>query len=233
MRYLVLAVVMLGLVACGRNPVEDKAFNQRVRGYLLEHPEILLEMSDRLRAKQQQDAMKTAVSAIRENRVALERDRRDFVVNPNGKITVVEFYDYQCGYCKLSAPTVVQLIRDNPDVRFVFKEFVIFGPTSEYAAKMVLAVKDPAKRLKLYQGFMAEKPLSEEAVDRIVTQNGLDLAALKVEIQKPEYANHLKDVDALAHKLGLTGTPAFIVGDTLIPGADVDALKKAVAAAKR
>jgi thiol-disulfide isomerase/thioredoxin len=96
-------------------------------------------------------------------RQALERDPRDFVANPNGSITVVEFFDYRCGYCKLAAPQIVELIQKNPDVRFVFKDFVIFGHDSEVAARMVLGAKDQGKSIELHKRLMAEKSLDAAA----------------------------------------------------------------------
>jgi protein-disulfide isomerase len=222
----------IGLAACSPAKMEDKAFGQKVRAYLLEHPELLQEMSDRLQQKQRSQEAAVAKAGIKKNRMALERDSRDIVFNPDGKITVVEFFDYQCSYCKLTAPEVVELVRQNPDVRVVLKDFIIFGPTSEYAAKAMLAAKDSGKSLALFQAMMAEKPLTEQAVDRILTEQGLNPAGLKAEMAKPQIAKHLADTHTLAQELGLVGTPAFVIGDTLVPGADMEAVKTAIAKAR-
>lgn len=223
----------IGLAGCSPAKMEDKAFGQKVRAYLLEHPELLQEMSDRLQQKQRSQEAAVAKAGIKKNRMALERDSRDIVFNPDGKITVVEFFDYQCSYCKLTAPEVVELVRQNPDVRVVLKDFIIFGPTSEYAAKAMLAAKDSGKSLALFQAMMAEKPLTEQAVDRILTEQGLNPAGLKAEMAKPQIAKHLADTHTLAQELGLVGTPAFVIGDTLVPGADMEAVKTAIAKARK
>lgn len=230
------AVLALTLAACSQPSQEsasDREFGQRVRAYLLAHPEVLEEATQALQVKRQKEQMAAAKAAITKYRDQVERDPRDFVANPNGRITVTEFYDYNCGYCKLVAPEMVALIRENPDVRFVFKEFVIFGPLSDRAAHAALLSKKNGRYVQVHSALMAEKPLTEAAIDRILRQNGLDPALLNDARALQPHLKHVADTGALAQRLGLEGTPAFIVGETLIPGADVPALKAAIAAAKR
>jgi protein-disulfide isomerase len=230
------AALTLGLTACQAKTTEspaDKAFGEKVRAYLLTHPEILIEVSQKLQDKQNAAANDKTASALQQHRQALERDPRDFVANPNGKITVTEFFDYRCGYCKLAAPEVVKLIKDNPDVRFVFKEFVIFGEASDAAARAALAAKDQGKYLEMYGRMMAEKSLDVAAVERIMGQAGLDVAKAKAAAGSAAMDQHVKDTHDLAVTLGVDGTPAFFVGDTVVRGADIDALKAAIAKAKK
>src|ERR1700744_3097171 len=134
---LTLIACAVALAACDRS---DKAFDDRVHAYLLKHPEGIQEAADALQKKQQIRAAAMTEAAIGQSRAALERDPRDFVANPNGKITVTEFYDYRCPHCIAMAPKIVALIRARPDVRFVFKEMPIFGAESERAAAGALAV---------------------------------------------------------------------------------------------
>ena len=227
----VAALAVLTLVACGE-PKADEAFGKKVRAYLLENPEVLQEAYERLQVKQQQQAMVQASKAIVDNRKALENDPRDFVANPNGKITVVEFFDYNCGYCKLIAPEVLALIKANPDVRFVFKDMTIFGEASEYAAAGAELTKPTGKYLAVYREFMSEKPLEDDDVARILTLNGISPGAARERQQSAEQRRYLEDQHKLAASLGIQGTPAFVVGDLMIPGADPAALKQAIAAAK-
>ncbi|MET0336426.1 MAG: DsbA family protein, partial [Caulobacter sp.] len=170
--------------------------------------------------------------ALAQHRQALERDPRDFVANPNGKITVVEFFDYRCSFCKLATPAVVQLIKENPDVRFVFKEFVIFGAASETAARAALGAKAQGKYLDAHGRFMAEKSLDAAGVDRLLKEAGIDVEKAKLDGQNAAVTQQLKDIHDLAVALGVDGTPAFFVGDTVVRGADIDGLKKAIADAK-
>ncbi|GGL14228.1 DsbA family protein [Caulobacter rhizosphaerae] len=221
------SLVALSLIGCGQANA-DKAFGEKVHAYLMEHPEVLVEMSAKLQEKQVAEKTKNAKGAITKYRQALENDPRDFVANPNGSITVVEFFDYRCGYCKLAAPQIVDLIQKNPDVRFVFKDFVIFGHDSEVAARMVLGAKDQGKTIELHKRLMAEKSLDEAGVVRIARQLGIDVAKARATGVSEATTQHLADTHALAEALAIEGTPAFLVGDQMIPGADMHALNLAI-----
>jgi protein-disulfide isomerase len=172
--------------------------------------------------------------AIDQYRQALERDPRDFVANPTGAITVTEFYDYRCPHCINAAPAVLSIIHDNPDVRFVFKEFPIFGAVSEKAAAGAIAVKKAGgDELGLYRDLMAARPLDETSIDPILRAHHVDPASLDAPPLKQETVAQLQAVRELATNLGVQGTPAFIVGGTMIPGDDTDALHAAIAAARK
>jgi protein-disulfide isomerase len=220
---------VLSLSACQKN---DDAFGQKVRAYLLEHPEVIEEAVQKLQQNKQAAAAKAASASLVKYRQQLERDPRDFVANPDGKITVVEFFDYRCGYCKVSAPEVLKIIEENPDIRFVFKEFPIFGGESNLAAQVALSGPAKPKTLALYRGFMAEKALDEASIDRHLREAGVDPAAAKAAGESAEIQKHIADTRALAASLAIEGTPAFIVGDRMIPGADIAALRAAIAEAK-
>jgi protein-disulfide isomerase len=221
------SIAALSLIGCGQANA-DKAFGEKVHAYLIEHPEVLAEMSTKLQEKETAEKTKNAKSAMNKYRQALERDPRDFVANPNGSVTVVEFFDYRCGYCKLAAPQIVELIQKNPDVRFVFKDFVIFGHDSEVAARMVLGAKDQGKTIELHKRLMAEKSLDEASVLRIAQDLGIDMAKARASAGSAATTQHLADTHALAEALAIEGTPAFFVGDQMIPGADMHALNLAI-----
>lgn len=216
----------------GKPSKAETAFGESVRAYLLAHPEVIEEavtqLNDRrkIEAATQHDA--DAKRLIPANRAALERDARDLVLNPDGKITVVEFFDYNCGYCKSSAPEVLDILAKNPDVRLVLKELPIFGEASDTAAKVALTPQGKAKGVGLFKAFMAAKPLDEAAIDRVLKEQGLDPAAVRQAAASPEIEKHIADVRALAVALQIQGTPAFVVGDTMIPGADMAALRAAI-----
>ncbi len=225
-----LSVSSLALAGCQK--ADDAAFGQRVRAYLMEHPEVIREAVTKLAENDKAAAAKATTDAMNKYRAQLERDPRDFVANPNGKITVVEFFDYRCGYCKVAAPEVVKLIQENPDVRFVFKEFPIFGEVSDTTAKIALTPQGKTKGLGLYTAWMGEKALDEAAVDRHLTRVGLDAAEVRKAAGNPEIDRQILDTRALASALKIEGTPAFIVGNTIIPGADMAALRAAITQAK-
>ncbi|MDH4384319.1 MAG: DsbA family protein [Caulobacter sp.] len=214
----------------------DKAFGDKVRAYLLQNPQVLLEVSQALQAKQFAESEAAAEAGRRKIpmfRARLERDPRDFVANPNGRVTVVEFYDYNCTYCKVIAPEVMALIRQHPEVRFVFKDFTLgsFGPTSEYAAAAAKALRDKGLFLDGHQEMMARKPLTDEMVDDLLKRNGISPAGVRTFEQTPDQKKYLDDVRTLAGDIGLDGTPAFVIGDTVVPGADPERLRAAIASA--
>jgi protein-disulfide isomerase len=230
LRLLALAAAAISLSACQKT--DDAAFGQRVHAYLLAHPEVLREASEKLAQNDRLASMKASTDAIARYRGQLEHDPRDFVANPGGRITVVEFFDYRCGYCKLAAPEVVKLIEQNPDVRFVFKEFPIFGEVSDTAAKVALTRGGKAKGLEIYKTLMSEKALDDAALDRHLAEVGVDAAEARKEATHPLIDRQILDTHVLAEALKIDGTPAFIIGNTMIPGADMPALKAAIAAAK-
>ncbi|HEX8233837.1 MAG TPA: DsbA family protein [Caulobacteraceae bacterium] len=232
-----LAAALLLSAGCSRAaepaPAVDKAFGDKVRAYLLAHPEVLEEASAKLQEKKKADAEAQSARALDQNRQALERDPRDYVANPNGRITVSEFYDYRCPYCITMAPRVVELIAKNPDVRFVFKELPIFGAASDRAAHAALAVRRAGgDYVGVHRDFMAAKPLDNAAIDRVLRAHRFDPAQLDAEAAKVQSDKHLADTRELAGKLNIEGTPAFVVGDTMVMGADWDLLQAAITGAR-
>ena len=231
----VIALAALALAACQAQPSGDEAFGKRVRAYLLSHPEVLQEVSQRLDAKlaAADDANRHEAQArLPALRAAIERDPADFVANPGGRITVTEFYDYRCPHCAAAAPAVMALVRTDPDVRFVFKEMPIFGPTSEHAARAALAVKKAGgDSLGIYSAFMNAHPLDDATIDRLARARGASTADLAPSAATAANAQ-LARTAALFSKLALDGTPAFIVGDRIILGDDMASVNAAVSSAR-
>jgi protein-disulfide isomerase len=172
-----LAALAAALALAGCQKTEDAAFGAKVRAYLLAHPEVLQETAAALEKKQQLELAKASSAALDRYRSQIERDPRDPVINPGGQITVVEFFDYRCGYCKTIAPEVLEIMQKNPDVRFVMKQFSIFGEVSDSAAKIALTPDGKANAQALYKTWMNERALTEETIDRHLTEVGLDPAA--------------------------------------------------------
>lgn len=223
------ATVTLG--GCDRLPSpSDSAFDARVRAYLLEHPEVIEEAMGRLQQQRQTAAVREVAVALRQQRQALERDPRDFVANPNGRVTVTQFYDYRCTHCITAAPQVLALVRARPEVRVVFKELPVFGGTSVRAARLALAVRrSGGDYLGAYRDMTSARPLDDTAVNRIATTYGVAPATLDAETGPS--AEHLQAVQTLADALRIDGTPTFVVGDRVIPGADMAAVNEAITAA--
>jgi protein-disulfide isomerase len=220
----------LGLAGCGKSPA-DAAFDNKVRAYLLEHPEVIREALIRLQEKEDRAQNGQAIKALAnaDVRRQLEHDPRDFVANPGGKVTVTEFYDYRCGHCINAAPKILALIEQHPEVRFVFKEFVIFGPDSLYAARAALAVrKAGGDYVGVYRDFMASKALDPDVVDAILRKHGVDPGILADPAFQKTADAQLNDVRALAKTVGAAGTPHFVVGNEIVEGEDMESLAAAI-----
>ncbi|HWF77219.1 MAG TPA: thioredoxin domain-containing protein [Caulobacteraceae bacterium] len=228
-----LSAATLAALALGGCQQADPGFDAKVKAYLMAHPQELRAALDNMQAKEQaaEDAAtdQKARAALPGLRNALERDPRDFVANPNGKVTVTEFYDYRCPHCVNIAPKVVGLIRSHPDVRFVFKEMPIFGATSEHAARAAFAAKQQGKDyVGLYEAFMGDHALDDASIDKIATSKGVDIAQMNAPATKAADAQHLSDISDLFKGLGFEGTPGFVVGDQFIRGEDFDGLTAAI-----
>jgi protein-disulfide isomerase len=219
--------------ACHRAD-SDAAFGQRVRTYLLDHPEVLVQAEDRLREKasaQQAADQKRAQAMLPAMRAAIERDPADFVAHPLGRITVTEFYDYRCPHCENVAPLVLALIGARPDVRVVFKEMPIFGALSEHAARAAYAVGTAhGDYLGFYKAAMSARALDDVTIDRLALAHGAHAADLAGPAPDAVKA-HLARTARLFTDLDLGGTPAFVVGDRIVYGEDVDGLRSALAEA--
>lgn len=223
---------LVALSGCDRVPGSDAEFDRRVHQYIVSNPEVVEEAINALNQRRQAQADRQLALALGENRRALERDPRDFVANPNGRVTVTQFYDYRCPHCINVAPRVLEFIRANPDVRVVFKELPIFGEASDRAARLALEVRRRnGDYLAVYRELTSARPLDDAAVDRIAAAHGVDPAVLN----NPPAATsqQLQDVQQLAARLRVDGTPTFIVGSRVIPGEDMDAVRRAIDEARR
>ena len=202
-----------------------------IRGYLLGHPEILAEMTNRLQLLQEaQDKAKAAAAMKKIGMAAFFDPRIAFISGPaDAKNSVVEFYDYNCPYCRLSLPAVEKFYQKHKtDTRFSFIEFPIKGPESIVAARVALAARlQPEKYLALHFALMNESdPVNEVMIYADAQKAGLDMAKLKADMANPEIDAAIAASKALATRAGIDGTPTFIVNGVMHPGAvDDDTLK--------
>ena len=240
----VLAAVSLAAlpsVGCSAEPPaanagssSDAAFGTRVRAYLLDHPEVLKEALARLQAKEEAQEAATAKRAIADHRAALERDGRDPVGgNPTGAVTVTEFFDYRCPYCKVASPALPAFLKAHPNVRLVYKEFPILSQSSEDAAKLALAAKLQGRYEPVHQAMMKAPVLDAAATEAILRDNGVDVARAKADAASPAVTKQVEEVRALARAVGVNATPTFIVGDRLSNGWAPEELDAAIKAAAR
>ena len=200
-------------------PVE--AIRQIIREYLIEHPEVLIEAQQALQAKRAEQEAEQARQAIQLYRDELFFDPEAPVAgNPDGAITLVEFFDYRCGYCRRVKPTVETLLAENDDLRLVFKEFPILGPESTEAARAALAARGQGNYEAFHWALMeAEGPFNREHILSVARSVGLNDQKLARDMEEPALDALIERNAALANALGIGGTPAFVIGDRLIGGA--------------
>jgi protein-disulfide isomerase len=201
---------------------EREDFRSEVRAYLLEYPEVLMEAINILEARRKADTLQADAALIAASREQLYNDPNSWVSgNPEGDVTLVEFSDYRCGYCKKAHPEVKELLKRDPNIRLVVKEFPILGPDSMAAGRMALAALDldPANFETLNDALMNfEGQLIEPVAYQIASGAGYDIAALRERAASAEIEARISDNYALARTLGLQGTPSFILGNRIIRG---------------
>lgn len=194
---------------------QKKEIEKVVHDYLVANPEVLLEASQALQQKQQQNMQQQAQSAIKENTDQLFQGKTTVVGNPKGNVTIVEFFDYQCIHCKKMSPVLDSLVKKDSDLRIVYKEFPIFGKSSELASRAALAAGMQGKYQAMHNALISvNKRLSDQIVMDTAKSVGLNLKKLKTDMQSKEITAILDANRELAEKLHLMGTPAFIVAST-------------------
>lgn len=202
-------------------PISQDALGETIRTYLLENPDVMAEVFENTQKYLIAEDEKRQSEMLKKNSDALYNDERDFSIgSPVAPITIVEFFDYNCGYCKRAFPDIMKLTQKNPDVRVVFKEFPILGPASEQAARVALASKGDGKYFAIHQGLLnARGSVSGGALSSLIEKHGLNADEIVTRGKNKDIDAHIKDVRNLAQSLGVSGTPAFIIDNQLFSGA--------------
>jgi len=231
---LVVSLVALILAAA---PFVSGGMTGSVRSALLNNPEILREASERLQQQESAAVQQAARAAIAQNLPALNDDARDPAIGPaDARVTVVQFFDYRCPYCKQIADPYMELVRANPDVRFIFKEWPILDrdePLSEYAARAALAASLQGRYPEVHQALMASQTIDNASVDAVLAGAGVDMARARTDIAAAGRGQHLTDVMTLARNIGLSGTPTFIVNGEILNVRSIEDLQAAIDAAEQ
>ena len=234
------ATAIIATAACtpaqaGPIDTSDKeAIEQIVHDYILENPEIIEEALITLTERQRAAAAERERKAITDNQSELYNQKDDYFIGPtDAKVTVVEFFDYRCGYCRRSLEWVTKLPSDfNGEVRVVFKELPIFGGISETASLAALAAGRQGKYPEMHRALMGlknNKDLTDAKIDEIARDLGINVQKMRADMRSTAVRKQLSDSKMLADELGVEGTPAFFIGGKAIKGADEDGLKTAIA----
>lgn len=217
------------------SPIDPAALDQVIEQYIRTHPEVIEQSLQALEAKREAEekARQKAALATKQNEL-LNDPSSPISGNPNGEITLVEFYDYRCGYCKRAADAVTQLQKEDPRVRVIYKDFPILGEPSELAAKAALASVVQGKHQVFHEALLALKgEMTKASILVTATEVGLDAKRLEADMRNPEWDRVIEKNRALARDLGISGTPGFIVGTELVPGVlDLKGLKHLITRAR-
>lgn len=199
----------------GLTETNKKAIEKLIHDYLVSNPEVLLEASQALQQKQQQTMQQQAQAAIRDNASQLLNEKLTAIGNPKAKVTLIEFFDYQCIHCKKMAPIVNGLARKDGNLRVVYKEFPIFGKSSDTASRAAIAAAMQGKYQAVHEALIKQdQRLNDELIMNAAKSAGVDMAKLKTDMNSKTVTEALEATRQLAEKLHLMGTPAFIVAAT-------------------
>jgi protein-disulfide isomerase len=203
---------------------QKQAIGEIVKDYLIKNPEVLTEVIAELEKRQSEAQQVAQAGAVKETRQSLLNASHSYVVgNPSGDVTLVEFFDYNCGYCKKALADVQSLMKSDPKLRVVLKDFPVLGPDSVEASRVALAVKNQLQGQKLLDYHVkvmdTRGRVNGERAMTIAKEMGVDMGRLQKDVESAEIRNALQENMALGDKLSLSGTPAFVVGETVIPGA--------------
>jgi protein-disulfide isomerase len=231
-----LAATPLARAADAVTPAQKSAFEQIIHDYILQHPEVVIEALQSAEDKMKAQGEERARAAVVERRQELLEDPAAPVAgNPKGDVTIVEFFDYRCPYCKQVEPALEALLKEDRQLRIVYKELPILGKDSVYATRAALAARKQAKYDKFHAAMMAAKgQIDEKIILQVAASTGLDVERLKSDMNASEIDDVIKRNYDLAQALDIHGTPAFVIGGELVPGAiDIATMKQKIAAARK
>lgn len=201
-----------------------------IETYLKSNPSIIRETLELAARKEQEEAEKRIAENYKKNIDELHNIENSPYVGPkDAKITIVEFFDFNCGYCKRLAPALMKVLKDNPDVRFVFKPVGFLGPTSQTAAKAVLAAHEQGKFIELYEALLSfNGRITDEVIDEQIKKVGLDLEATKKLMAESKITEKFEDIAQLSRKVEVRGVPTLIINGAPLRTIDAGPIQSAI-----
>ena len=203
-------------------PLETADLGATIESYLLENPRILQQVSDALDTQLRAEELETTRAALAGLHEAIYDDPANIVLgNPEGDVTLVELFDYNCTYCRQALPDVLDLIADDPNLRVILKEFPILSQGSVEAARVGVVVNQSEADYALFHTNLltARGTIDAQAALAAAESLGLNPIALELDMQSADVTQAIERTYAIAGELGLTGTPTFIIGNEVLPGA--------------
>ena len=219
-RFLATAALVMLPIAAMADGLDENRIKELVLEAIRENPGIVFEAAQLFEEQQQALQAQAAAEVLDTEKATLENDPNAPVLgNPEGDVTVVEFFDYNCPYCRRVKPEMEALLAADPNVRVVYREWPILGEGSVFAARAALASRNQDKYEEFHWAMMQLKQRAEEAtIIRVAEDIGLDVAQLRRDMNAPEIEEHIQTSMRLAQSLGFSGTPSFVIGDSLAPG---------------
>lgn len=224
--FIAAALVLIGSIAApglraqdnsGAATMDEQALHEVIRSYILDNPDVIIEALESYQNRQRDAEQAGFTEALVNNREALERG--PYAGNADGDILVVEFFDYNCGYCKRALPDVENVLENHPDVKFVFKELPILNASSRDAARWALAAGKQGQYWEFHSALMNHGGTKSVAALEMIAENlGLDVAQMRADAGSTAVREELEENIRLSRELGIRGTPAFVIGDVLAPG---------------
>lgn len=213
---------------------EKEAFGTAVRDYLMANPEVLIESINVLETRRAAEAVQNDLVLVENNKDAIFNDGHSWVGgNPEGDITLVEFVDYRCGFCRKVNPELEALIKDDGNIRFILKEFPILGEESDLASRFAVSVQqltDGDTYKQIHDQLMSMRgPVNLESLTEMATAAKLDAPAIINRMNTEEVSAVLRENRQLAERMGIQGTPTFIIGPEMLRGVPQTGLAAAVA----
>jgi protein-disulfide isomerase len=239
---LLAATTLLAPLASAQTFSDDQ--RQQIEGiikdYLIKHPEVIQDVMSALDKKQQEAEAQKATASIKDNNATLFNSPHQVVLgNPQGKVEIVEFFDYNCGFCKRALPDMLTLLKNDPDIKFVLKEFPVLGEGSVEAAHVAVAARmqDPTgkKYIDFHQKLLGGRGPADKARALAVAKDvGFDMTRLEKDMNSDEVKTTIDEDMKLADALGVNGTPSYVIGNELIVGAvGLDELKEKIASGNK
>ena len=222
------------------SPDQRRDIENIIKDYLVQHPEVLQEAMDALDKRQKQADADKARTTIKDNNATIFNSAHQVVLgNPKGNVTMVEFFDYNCGFCKRALPDMVDLLKTDPDLKFVLKEFPVLGEGSVEAAHVAVAARmqdsSGAKYLEFHQKLLGGRgPADKAHALAAAKEAGFDMARIQKDMDSDEVKTTINENMKLADALGVNGTPSYVVGNEVVVGAvGIDELKAKIKAERK
>lgn len=235
----ILASVILSVLVCAvttsgnktaTTTTAPKNIGESIEAYLKENPMIIRETLELAAQKEQEEAERRIAESYKANLDELNNAENSPFVGPkDAKITIVEFFDFNCGYCKRLAPALLKIIKENPDVKVVFKPVGFLGPTSQTSAKALLAAAQKGKFFELYEGLLTfNGRITEEVIDEQIKKAGLDVEEIKKLMNSDKVNKNFEEIAILSQKVEVRGVPTLIINGKPLRAIDFDPIQNAI-----